>query len=466
MTASWRRPKGVENWISSGIGLTSPSTPGGQHREQPAETGPRMQGLLSAGIAGIVGKVITIAASLLMVPLIVNQLGGEKAGQFYTIVAIGGLIGLAELGIGSSLITSISAAIATGDRGHAVALIDQSRFALRRIGVIIAAIAAVGAIILHRVLVDKDWLDTGLAVAIVSVLVGISLSPNLGIRLLLAAGYPRTSNNVAAAVNLAQMIATFVMIWAWPSVSAACLAYFVPPLFIGMIVTRQAKRIIAAGTRPSIQSTTAGRVLLNSRGFAMVAIIGYFSYQLDPLVVALRLSSTEVTQYTVAAKYLLIIVAILGVFLMPLWPRHAGHIRLNSLSQSRALLIRSSVLSGIFAAVSVTFLIAVDDVAMQVWSIPSSSRPTTDLLLAFGSFVIVSSVVGPQSMFLNGAGETRYLVATGGLMALSNIGLSFWLVDQIGVEGPVVASTVSVILFILLPNLFFIRRYFDENGEP
>ena len=200
-------------------------------------------------------------------------------------------------------------------------------------------------------------------------------------------------------------------------------------------------------------------------GYLGIAAIGYASFQLDTLVIATQMSTGEVTRYSVGAKYLLIVPITLAFFLQPLWAKYSHLLAIGQLTKIRASFLRSAWATLGVSAMAVTVLVVGSSKAFELWSIEPAARPSLGLLLALGSLVLANAVVGPQAMLLNGVGAMRFQVVTGTMMAVSNVFLSLLLVQHIGASGPVLGSTISLVLLIALPNAWYLKYRLFSNGE-
>jgi O-antigen/teichoic acid export membrane protein len=70
----------------------------------------------------------------------------------------------------------------------------------------------------------------------------------------------------------------------------------------------------------------------------------------------------------------------------------------------------------------------------------------------------MNTLNGPFAMLLNGANVVGFQAGCSILMAIANITISVYLVQRIGVSGAVYGSVIAQIIFVLVPDLWYVRR--------
>jgi O-antigen/teichoic acid export membrane protein len=80
------------------------------------------------------------------------------------------------------------------------------------------------------------------------------------------------------------------------------------------------------------------------------------------------------------------------------------------------------------------------------------------LMLGLGIWTIMNTLNGPFAMLLNGANIIAFQAACAVLMAIANVTISILLVQHIGVSGAVWGSVIAQLVFILIPDIWYVRR--------
>jgi len=114
------------------------------------------------------------------------------------------------------------------------------------------------------------------------------------------------------------------------------------------------------------------------------------------------------------------------------------------------------------AAVSLFFLCKP---ILKIWVGPSINPPLA-LILGLALWTVVNSLCGPIAMLLNGASIIGFQVVCSLTMAVSSLTMSILLVRWIGLPGPILATVVAQVVFILVPAFFFLPHFFRKLTVP
>jgi O-antigen/teichoic acid export membrane protein len=128
---------------------------------------------------------------------------------------------------------------------------------------------------------------------------------------------------------------------------------------------------------------------------------------------------------------------------------------------------RSIVLAALVNIPSTVVLVVAGPLLLHVW-VGSLVHPTTLLLVGLGTWTIMNTLNGPFAMLLNGANVVAFQAVCSVLMAVANVAISIYLVQRIGVSGAVYGSVISQLVFILIPEVWYVRRFLRRlpNSPP
>ncbi len=166
----------------------------------------------------------------------------------------------------------------------------------------------------------------------------------------------------------------------------------------------------------------------------------------------------DVAQYSVAAQVFFALNALVSAAGVALWPRFARQRAQGTIGRGPGWL---SVVfaSGILTATGVIWLIR-DELfgftSNGVVTVPGST------VVAFGAMVTCSAILYPLGMFIMDKPGIRFQVVPALTMAAFSFGLSIALTMAIGVEGPLVANVIAVVLCQIIPFAWYIRRHHDR----
>jgi O-antigen/teichoic acid export membrane protein len=97
--------------------------------------------LLSGTLWNAVGRGLPLLLALALTPLLVHQMGIERWGLFTLALALVGVFGVFDLGLGAALTRALSTRIGSGERAGAAELAGAAMTALVLVGGVVAALA-------------------------------------------------------------------------------------------------------------------------------------------------------------------------------------------------------------------------------------------------------------------------------------------------------------------------------------
>lgn len=157
-------------------------------------------------------------------------------------------------------------------------------------------------------------------------------------------------------------------------------------------------------------------------------------------------------EYNLANQLFSIAVQTISAAGIALWPifaraRAAGRIE-SPMPATIWFVVAGLVLSGGMAILS-----------PWLAALASGSTLTLDtaLVLSFVVFVALQAAKYPIGMYMTDIGGLRFQVIPTILMIPVSLGVAVWLIPQIGGAGAVVGVSAAVLLFQVIPNLFYVR---------
>ena len=85
------------------------------------------------------------------------------------------------------------------------------------------------------------------------------------------------------------------------------------------------------------------------------------------------------------------------------------------------------------------------------------------LIGGFVLFVMTQAANYPLGMYMTDERGLKFQVLPIVIMVPINLALSFWLTTRIGAGGPIIGSSIAVVLCQVLPNIFYVRRDVAER---
>ena len=437
-------------------------TPEGRSKERLRRVA--LTALVSAFAQGV--NMLTV---LISVPLALNYLGTERYGLWITISSLITVLGFADLGIGNGLLNSLADAHGRNDFQAARSHVSSAFYMLLGI----AGLFGILWIFLYP-RISWNWLfnltspraiaeaGPALAVFVWSMLINLVL----GLVQKIHEGYQEGYINGLwrATGSLLSLAAVVIAIYFEVSL---------PVLVLAMVGSPSLTLVLNAlflffRQHPTLQPrwrmvtrTAVSRVLKHGILFFVLQLAVVIAYQSDNLVIAHYLGANAVPQYAVPMKLFMIIPSLLGFIIAPLWPAYGEAIARKDILWVRRVFTQSLLISFSLSLFPTIFLILFGAQLIEFWVGPSI-QPDLILLLGLGLWILLSSVGGPISMLLNGTNVIGFQIICATLMGLGNLAFSIFLVQRIGVSGPVYGSILAWTLFSLLPSLFYLPRLFTS----
>ena len=249
--------------------------------------------------------------------------------MFATITAIAGLVGWADLGIGNGVVSEVAAAEGRGDRASIGRVVSTAFFALLGLSLVLGVLfAAVYPFVpwdsIFNVSGDAAG---GVGEAAAAFALGVLLALPLGVVQRAEIGMQETF--VASAWQALGSLLTLVGV-ILAAVAGASLPYFVLAVSVTPAVALAGNGVDLffgrrAWLRPSLRlvdRSTARLLLRVGWIFFVIQVSMAIAYESDALVLTQILGPSAVTVYSVTMRVFLVVPALAGFVLAPLWPAY------------------------------------------------------------------------------------------------------------------------------------------------
>jgi O-antigen/teichoic acid export membrane protein len=405
---------------------------------------------LSSGLA----STTSFVAALVIVPVVLHHLGSERYGVFATITAIAGLVGWADLGIGNGLINEVASAEGRDDRAAVSRAVSSAFFALLSVAVVLALVFAVVYPFVRWPAVFNvgGHAARGVGAAVAAFVAGVLLAMPLAVvqrtEIGMQEGFVASAwQTLGSLVGLAGVIAVVAV--------GAALPYIV-------LAVSLAPAIALAGNglqlfygrqvwlRPSLRGVdreTVGRLLRTGSLFFVLQIALAVSYEADAIVLTQILGPSAVTTFSVTMRVFLVIPALSGFVLTPLWPAYAEAISRGDAAWVRQTLRRVLKAALLLSLSGAAVLALVARPVIHLWA---GLRPPNLLLVAAAIWVVAMTLGAVLAAFLNGARVIRPQITLAVGLMVTNLGLSIVFTRWIGVSGVIWGSIIAQLGWIAI----------------
>ena len=426
---------------------------------------PRLARVLHGSFSGFLGRGLTMLVNVITLPMTLHYLGQLQYGIWVTISTSVVMLSVLDLGIANTLTNFIAEAYAEQDRLKA-----QQYFATAfwvTLSIVLLLMPAVFAVwrLVHWDLLfhltDPALVhDISTCVAIAGGFFLLSLPLGLAYRVVI--GYQEThfANYFAIANSIFGLVAIVLTIFLHGSIVTLIAAYSAAMLLgpLGLNLW------LCFWRRPWIKplpQRIAVRIVRKLFGqgflFFILQLTGLVVFNSDNLVITHYLGAPAVTSYSVAWRLTQYAYLLQNLMIPSLWPAftEAYHKQQMDWITRTYRTLNRNVLSAVgIAALAIGFG---GRTLIRVWAGPMA-MPGQDLLWLMAAFAFVSSVTTNQALLLTATGRLRLEAAVAVLAATANLLLSIYLVQRIGVDGVILSTMLSFLVFMLLPQAWEVRR--------
>jgi O-antigen/teichoic acid export membrane protein len=423
----------------------------------------------------MIARVVGMATSVISVPLVLNYLGSDRYGIWLQMSSFVAALGPLDLGIGLGLLTVLSDAYGRDDK-------EAARRAISTAAAMLTLIASVAVVVFGIVYFFIPWArvfnvttptamsEAGPAAAVLfgAFALGLPLGIVAQVQLAHQSGY--ISSAWAILGNVGSFIALVAIIVIHGNLPFLVLALtgvgLLAAALNGWFLFRRQRRWLMPRLR-DVDLRTTRPLLKTGSLFLVLQIAGLAAFSLDNVVIAQLMGSSAVQEYAVPTKLFVLAPTLLSFVLVPLWPAYRESLARGDGAWVKRTLRRSITLAALFNIPSSLFLIVAGPFLLNIW-VHGQVHPTTLLLVGLGTWTIMNTLNGPFAMLLNGANVVAFQAVCSVLMAVANVAISIYLVQRIGVSGAVYGSVISQLVFILIPEVWYVRRFLRRlpNSPP
>lgn len=425
----------------------------------------RQRRVALTALASAAAKAITIAVSLVTVPLTLGYLGPERYGIWLVVSSFTMVLAFADLGLGNGLVNEIAAAHGRDDRPAIRRIVASGYAVLGAIGLaILLAFAAAYPFVawqrLFNVTTPRAIAEAGptLAVWVACFAVGVPLTLIQKVQAALQQGFYASLWQCAG--SLAGVAALLAAIGAGAGLPWLVAALVGGPLLASAanslwFFAREGRDVAPA---PALVSSTAirGAALLGLKFFVLQAIAAV-SYGLDATIVAQVAGADTVAQYAVPERMFSVVSMLLAMVLQPLWPAYGEAIARGHHAWVRRTLARSLLLAGAASAVAAGGLVVLGPTLLRLW-VGGAVQASLPLLLGLAAWKVVEALGVTLAAYFNGVGALGFQIVVALASGAGMLAAKILLVPAIGVAGIPWGAALPFLVLALIPSLFWVRR--------
>lgn len=403
-------------------------------------------------------RILSVAVSLLLVPLTIGYISSELYGVWLTLSSVIGWIGFFDIGFGNGLKNKLAVAIAHGK-------FDEGKSYVSTTYAFLSVIFLFAGGILYVVVPYINWssflnvsaaLNEQLVDVVRVILVFFILQMVLKIVSTVMLAYQETAKS-SLIDTLGQILclgAIFVLTkTAFPSLTYLAFALSASPvivlLFSSFILynfSEKYKRI--APDFKSVKFKYAKDILSLGGNFFIIQIAVLVLYQTTNIIISKVAGPEAVTTYNVVYKYLSVSLMVFNIIMSPMWAAFTDAYAKSDFKWMNNIYSKLLKLYFFTLAILCAMLI-ISPVVYKLWL---GDKVTVPLSMTFIVVVYMGCSIWNSfhSFIINGIGKIRLQLYLSLVATVFNIPLAFVLGNLWGAHGVI----LSMIIFSILPAIF------------
>lgn len=422
-----------------------------------------MNPLLALGARGVtIG--VSLVCGLLTTRLILGTTGVEYYSLFTLLVALPTVFSFTDLGSGAAVVNAVASSSSPRTdetvfrRTLSVTRIQLGFAAALLLANVIAYVTGFWAVVLG----EAGGLPGATTAAFCCFAVFcVQIPMTIWIRILLGLG----KNHVIILLQGLQSPITLLVVWlalqagpAWSPwlASGSYLAAFIVAVLGLSITTRSTRPLVGRVAGAALVPWREPGLRVMDIGWPVLVqlLANPIAVSSQRYIVAQSGTQHDVAEYGVAGQVFFAIGTLVSAAGVALWPvytrrRMAGELNTTPFAMSGVFTLAAALASGIVIVFSPFIFGLITDGEVAI------SLPT---LLGFAAMISLQAAIYPLGMFLMTKAGVRFQVIPTALMAISTVALAVVITPTMGAAGPLWANSAAMLVFQLIPFMYFIRR--------
>lgn len=418
----------------------------------------------------MVYKGISMALSLVYVPVVLNYLGDYKYGVWASILNILSWISYFDLGIGNGLRNRLSESLASSTPRISPKVLVSSAYA------ILMGVVAVVAVVCGVVIAFVDWpallsawnVDESLLCVVELSFLGMCFS--FVLTLCNSVYYALQKAQVVNLISVCQQAVMLLSVWllsltGTSSLTAVAVFYVLSNILVyGAFTTYVFARNRSLAPSPRCCSREVAKDV-GGLGimFFVAQIATLVLFTTDNLIVSNLFGPEQVTVYATANKVFTVLPSLFAALVVPLWSKTTVDYARGDIVEIRVSLSKMHRLFAV-AAMGVIVMVMAFKPMVRLW-LGRDLGFENSLVVLMGVYAIVYMWNAVYSQIVNGLALVGFIAAIAFVQLVVNIPLSIFFASScgLGVNG-VLLGTIIAMLIHSVTYPFYCKRALDRAG--
>lgn len=400
-------------------------------------------------------KGVSIAISLVMVPITIHYVNPTQYGIWLTLSSIIGWFSFFDIGFGNGLRNKFTECIARGE--HEKARIYVSTTYAILIIIIIAVLLLFLFInpFLNWSQILNSPPEMANELSLLAIIVFVFFCVRFILQLLTTIMTANQQPARASFLNFLGSLVSLGIIFILIKTTSGNLVYLGATFSIAPVVVlitsslwyykHEYKRY--APSIKYVKFSFARDLMSIGIIFFLLQIAGIILYQTSNIIIAQLFGPAEVTPYNIAYKYFNIISMVMGIIMTPFWSAYTEAWIRKDFIWIKSSLRKLRILWGVLSIVTIIMFVF-SNLFYKIW-VGEEIKVPISVSAMMAVYVIMNAWTGIYSLFLNGAGKIRLQLYASILGMFLNIPLSIFLGKIFGIAG-VLLSTVFLCLISMV----------------
>lgn len=407
-------------------------------------------------LASFAIKGMSIAISLVLVPLTLNYVDQTEYGIWITLSSVVAWFGLFDIGFGNGLRNKFAEAVAE-ENFHLARVYVSTTYAI--LGIII------GCVLLIFLLVNPllNWANLlnappemaeslSIVALVVFVFFCIQFLLNLLSTVMMANQEPAKASLLNLLGNAVALIIIFFMMKATEgSLLNLSIVFSVAPVIVLIfssvwLYKKQYKKF--APSLKYVDYSCARDLMSLGVKFFVLQIAAIVMYSTSNILIAQLFTPADVTPYNIAFKYFNVVPMALTIVMSPFWSAYTDAWFKGDIPWIKSTLKKLRLIWAVFS-VGALIMLACADFVYELWVGEDIIVPFS-ISVSLAIYVIIYGWTNIYTTFLNGAGKIKLQLYVSIIGMVLNIPLAIILSKWFGISGVILSSVVLLGINMIL----------------
>ena len=407
--------------------------------------------IASFGIKGL-----SIAVSLILVPMTLNYVNETEYGLWMTLSSVIAWFGLFDIGFGNGLRNKFAEALANDELELAKIYVSTTYAILSLIiGVVLLVFVSINPFLNWANLLNADAEmanQLSLVALITFVFFCIQFVLNLLVTIITANQEPAKASFLYLLGNGVSLIIIFILTKTTEgSLLKLATVFSIAPVIVLLGTSFWLYKGQYRAFAPSLKQVNfsyAKDLMTLGVKFFILQIAAIVMYSTSNVLIAQLFTPADVTPYNIAFKYFNIIPMAMAIVMMPFWSAYTEAWIKDDIAWIKSSLKKLQLIWLIFTIGAGIMLVCADWVYV-LWVGEDIVVPFS-VSAALALYVVTYGWTNIYTTFLNGTGKIKLQLYISIIGMLLNIPLAIWLAKTIGISGVILSTVILAAINMVL----------------